>query len=434
VRLAVIGGQGAGLSAASRARRVGPGLEIVVLEKGDTISYVACALPYYVEGRVASENDLTVRDAGYFERQLGIQVRTRTAVREIRHARRELLLSGGERLAYDRLIIATGARPDRSVLGAKPPLEAFTLHTLEDARRLRDFIETRRPRRAAVIGAGYIGLEAADVLRARGLDVTVFEASGYVLGRPDSDLAAEVRDELTRAGIELRLGTPATGVEAGRVNGLACDVIVAAAGSLPNVELAAEAGIQLGATGAIAVDERMETSLPGVFAAGDCAEALHLVTGRPAYIPLGTTANRMGRVAGACAAGGRERFAGIVGTSIVKVCRLGVAMTGLSAAEARKEGFDPVSARITALDHPKYFHGKPTTVGLTADRRSRRLLGGTVTGEAGVPGRINVIAQAITCRMRVEEFEQLDLAYTPPFTPAVDPVLVAARQLLKLLD
>jgi NADPH-dependent 2,4-dienoyl-CoA reductase/sulfur reductase-like enzyme len=434
VQLAVIGGQGAGLSAASRARRIDPGLDIVVLEKGDTISYVACALPYYVEGRVASESDLLVHDAGYFQRQRGIQVRTRTAVQEIRHARRELLLSGGERLAYDRLVLATGARPDRSVLGAKPPLEAFTLHTLEDARRLRDFIETSRPRRAAVIGAGYIGLEAADVLRARGLEVTVFEATGYVLGRPDSDLTTEVRDELARAGIELRLDTPVRSIEAGRVNDVACDLIVTAAGLRPNVELAAGAGVQLGATGAIAVSEQMETSIAGIFAAGDCAEAMHLVTGRPSYIPLGTTANRMGRVAGACAAGARGRFAGIVGTSIVKVCKLGVAMTGLSASEARREGFDPVSARITALDHPKYFKGRPTTVGLTADRRSRRLLGGTVTGEAGVPGRINVIAGALTCRMRVEDFEQLDFAYTPPFVPALDPVLVAARQLLKLLD
>ncbi len=434
MRLAVIGGQGAGLSAASRARRIDPGLEIVVLEKGDTISSIACALPYYVEGRITSESDLIVYDSDYFQRQRRIQVRTRTDVREIRHAQRELLLSGGERLAYDKLIIATGARPDRSVLGAKPPSEAFTLHTLAEARRRRGCIDAGRPRRAAVIGAGYIALEAADVLRARGLEVTVFEASGHVLGRPDPELTAEVRDELVRAGIELRLDTPVKSIEAGRVNGVSCDLIVTAAGLQPNTELAAEAGVQLGATRAIAVNERMETSVGGIFAAGDCAEALHLVTGRPAYIPLGTTANRMGRVAGACAAGARERFGGVTGTSIVKVCKLGVGMTGLSAAEARKEGFDPVSARVTALDHPKYFKGRPTTVALTADRRSRRLLGGTVTGEAGVPGRINLIAAALTCRMRVEDFEQLDLAYTPPFAPAVDPVLLAARELLKLLD
>ena len=179
MRLAVIGGQGAGLSAASRARRVDPSLEIVVLEKGDTISYVACALPYYVEGRVPSEADLVIHTADDFQRERGIEVRTATTVQEIRHARRELLLSGGERLAYDRLVIATGARPDRTVFGSKPPMNAFHLHTLEDARRLRGFLETSRPRRAVVIGAGYIGLEIADVLRARGLDVTVLEASSH---------------------------------------------------------------------------------------------------------------------------------------------------------------------------------------------------------------------------------------------------------------
>jgi CoA-dependent NAD(P)H sulfur oxidoreductase len=434
MRLAVIGGQGAGLSAASRARRVDPSLEIVVLEKGDTISYVTCALPYYVEGKVPSEADLVIHTADDFQRERGIEVRTATTVQEIRHARRELLLSGGERLAYDRLVIATGARPDRAVFGSKPPMDAFHLHTLEDARRLRGFLEISHPRRAVVIGAGYIGLEIADVLRARGLEVTVLEASACVLGRPDADLTKDVGDELTRSGIELRLETPATSFEGGRVNDIPCDLIVAAAGLRPSVELAAEAGVRLGGTGAIAVDQHMETSISGIFAAGDCAEAVHLVTGRPAYIPLGTTANRMGRVAGACAAGARERFAGIVGTSIVKVCRLGVAMTGLSVSEARREGFDPVSARITAMDHPKHFKGRPTTVELTADRRSRRLLGGTVIGEAGVPGRVNVIAEALTCRMRVEDFEQLDFAYTPPFVPAVDPVLVAAHQLLKLLD
>ncbi len=434
MRLAVIGGMGAGLSAASRARRTDASLEVVVLEKGGVVSFAACGLPYYIEGRVASAADLQVHSAADLRSQRGIEVRTGTAVEEIRHARRELLLSGGERLPYDRLVIATGARPDRSVLGGRPPANAFTLHTLADAEGIRRFLAESKPARAVVIGAGYIGLEAADVLRARGLEVAVLEASAYVLDRPDADLTASVRSELARAGIELRLESPVRSVEPDRVNGVPCDMIVSAAGLLPNVEMAAAAGIRLGATGAIAVDERMETSLPGVFAAGDCAEALHLVTGRPAYVPLGTTANRMGRVAGACAAGARARFHGIAGTSIVRVAKLAVAVTGLSQEGARREGFDPVATSVTALDHARYFKGQPTTVGLVADRRSGRLLGGTVTGVAGVPGRINLIASALTGRMRVEDLEQLDAAYTPPFAPASEPVLVAARQLLKLLD
>jgi NADPH-dependent 2,4-dienoyl-CoA reductase/sulfur reductase-like enzyme len=213
-----------------------------------------------------------------------------------------------------------------------------------------------------------------------------------------------------------------------------CDLLVAAAGLLPNVEEAAQAGVQVGATGAIAVGDNMETSIAGIFAAGDCAEARHIVTGRPAYFPLGTTANRMGRVAGACAAGARERFAGIAGTAIVKLCGLDIGVTGLSLAQAAKEGFHPVSSRVKALDKPKYFQGQPTTIELVADRQTRRLLGGSVLGHEGVLGRIDVIAASITSRLRVEEFEQLDLAYTPPLAPALDPLLVAAHQLLKLLD
>jgi NADPH-dependent 2,4-dienoyl-CoA reductase/sulfur reductase-like enzyme len=201
----------------------------------------------------------------------------------------------------------------------------------------------------------------------------------------------------------------------------------------PNVELAADAGVEVGRTGAIRVDERMETNLPGVYAAGDCAETLHLVTGRPAYVPLGTTANKMGRVAGANAAGKRERFGGIAGTAILNIFGMGVGFSGLSAAQARREGFSPVSATITASSRAGYFNGRPLTVELIADAATRRLLGGSVRGEDGVEGRVNVIATALHNRMRVEDLEQLDLAYAPPFATVWDPVLIAAQQLSKMV-
>jgi NADPH-dependent 2,4-dienoyl-CoA reductase/sulfur reductase-like enzyme len=210
-------------------------------------------------------------------------------------------------------------------------------------------------------------------------------------------------------------------------------MVVIAAGFKPNTQLAAEGGIEVGRTGAIRTDDRMETNLRGVFAAGDCAEVNHLVTGRPTWIPLGTTANKTGRVAGANAAGGRERFSGIVGTSIVSIFGMGFATTGFSAAQARAEGFDPVAARIEGNSRPRYYGATRTTVELIADRASRRLIGGSVIGEDGAAGRINVIATAITNRVRVDEFEQLDLAYSPPFAPVWDPVLIAAQQLLKQL-
>ncbi len=432
MRLVVIGGVAAGLSAAARARRVNPSLDIVVLERGTHVSWAACGLPFYVSGRVKALEDLILHSPEEFERERNLRVRTRTEVTALQPTRRQVVLAGGERLGYDRLVIATGARPQRAIPGADLP-EAFTLHTLEDGRRLRDYLEQRKPQRAAVIGAGYIGLEVADALAARGLVVTVLEAGPDVLGRQDRELTRQVAAHLEQHGVELRLNTPAQDIAREVVDGARAQLVVLAAGLRPNVELAAEAGVELGRTGAIRVNERMETNLAGVYTAGDCAETLHLVTGAPVYLPLGTTANKMGRVAGANAAGARERFPGIVGTQIVEVCGLAIGLTGLSVAQARKEGFDPAAVRITAEDRSRYLGTRPITVELVADRRSGRLLGGTVTGWRGVAGRVNVIASALTSGMRLEQFEQLDLAYTPPLAPVWDPLLVAARQLRKAI-
>ena len=429
--LVVIGGVAAGLSAAARARRVDPRLEIVVLEQGHAISYGACGLPYFVEGRVRQPGDLVVYTPEYFRKERNIDVRTGARVTAISHSRREVTLESGARVPYGKLVIATGARCGVSgIQGARLP-HVFTLHTLDDAERMRAFLLERRPRRAVVVGGGYIGVEVADALRRNGLEVTLLERSPHLLLRPDAAFTASVRKQLEMHGVEVRCETAAGVIDSGGVDALPCDMVVIAAGFRPNVELAAEAGIQLGRSGAIRTDDRMEPNLRGVFAAGDCAEVTHLVTGRPAYIPLGTTANKCGRVAGANAAGGRERFAGIVGTSIVSIFGAGFATTGFSVEQARAEGFSPVSARIQAHPRPRYFPGAKTTVELVADRPSRRLVGGSVIGEDGAAGRIDVIAAALANRMRVDEFEQLDLAYSPPFSPVWDPLLVAAQQLMK---
>ena len=428
--LVVIGGVAAGMSAAARARRQDASLEITVLEKGNVVSYGACGLPYLVEGRVRQPRDLIVYTPEYFRRERNITVRTGARVTAIAHPRREVQLENGERIGYSRLIVATGARPAARIPGADLP-HVFTLQTLEDGERLLCFLREKRPRRAVVIGAGYIGLEAVEALRHNGLAVTLMERDPHVLRRNDAGLTEAVRKHLERFRVDVRLGREVAAIEPDRVDDVPCDLVLLAAGIRPNSDLAAEAGIELGRTGAIRVDERMETNLAGVFAAGDCAEVRHLVTGRPAYIPLGTTANKQGRVAGANAAGARERFPGVVGTAILSVCGLGVGMTGLSAEQARAEGFSPVAAKIEGLSRPRYFHGRPTTVELVADAKTGRLLGGTVMGEDGAAGRINVIATALHAGMRVTEFEQLDLCYAPPFAPVWDPVLVAAQQLAK---
>ncbi len=429
MRLLVIGGVAAGLSAAARARRMDAGLEIVVLEKGATISYGACGLPYFIEGRVRRPEQLIVYTPEYFRKERNITVRTGARVTSIAHPLREVLLEGGERVHYDRLVIATGARPRKEDIQGSGLPHVFTLHTLEDAKRLKTYLHERRPKRAVVIGAGYIGIEAADALRRNGLGVTILEQSPYVLHRADAELTKVVRERLERFRVNLHTGTRVASIEPDRAGDIPCDLVILAMGLRPNVEMAAEAGVEVGRTGAIRVDERMQTGLSGVYAAGDCAETTHLVTGRPVYLPLGTTANKMGRVAGANAAGRLERFAGIVGTAIVNVFGMGVATTGLSVEQARTEGFMPASARITARSRPGYFGGRPITVELVADASTRRLLGGSVWGEDGVEGCINTMATALHNRMSVEDIAQLDLAYAPPFSTVWDPVLIAAQQL-----
>jgi NADPH-dependent 2,4-dienoyl-CoA reductase/sulfur reductase-like enzyme len=427
----VIGGVAAGLSAATRARRIDARLEIVVLEKGPAISYSACGLPYFVEGRVRDIGQLFGYTPEYFRRERNIEVRTGARAVAISHGRREVILESGERVRYERLAIATGARADASgIAGARQP-HVFTLQTPDDAVRMRDFLREKRPQSAVVVGAGYLGLEAADALRRNGPRVTVLERSAHALGRGDPELTEDVRRQLEAHGVELRCGVDVREIGPERVADIPCEMVVVAAGFRPNVELAAEAGVATGRTGAICADEHMETNLNGVFAAGDCAEARHVVTGRPVYIPLGTTANKMGRVAGANAAGRRERFAGVAGTTIVSVFGMGFAVTGLSVAQARAEGFSPVAARIEANLKPGYFDSRRTTVELVADRTSGRLLGGSVIGEDGAAGRINTVAAALHARMRAEDFEQLDLAYSPPFSPVWDPLLIAAQQLAK---
>ena len=431
--LLVIGGVAAGLSAAARARRLDPRLEITVLEKGPVISYGACGLPYFVEGRVREARDLIVYTPEYFRKERKIEVRTGARVIAIAHPKREVVLEAGERVRYESLVIATGARTAASGIAGTEQPQVFRLHTIEDAERLRAFLGEKKPKNGVVIGAGYIGVEAADALRRNGLRVTVLERSQDVLLRRDPMLTAAVRHQLESHGVELRCGVGVGAIEPDRVAGVPADVVVVAAGFKPNVELAVEAGVELGRSGAIRTDDRMETNLRGVFAAGDCAEVNHVVTNRPAFLPLGTTANKAGRVAGANAAGGRERFPGIVGTSIVGIFGVGFATTGFSVEQARAEGFSPVSARIEAYSRPRYYGGTKTTVELVADRASGRLVGGTVIGEDGAAGRINVIAAALHARMRVDEFEELDLAYSPPFSPTWDPLLIAAQQLKKEL-
>ena len=425
MRLVIVGGIAAGMSAAMSARRQDPSLEIVVLERGPVASYGACGLPYWIEGQVRDWRELIARSPEQFAKER-IDLRTGVEVAAISHPRREMRLGSGETLRYDKLVIATGARA-REIPGSGAP-HVFHLVTLGDAIRLKERLSASQPGRAIVVGGGYIGLEAAEALRANGWTVEIVVRGANLLHRGDEALTAAIVKHLERCRVAVKLNHAVEDASA-----LQAGLVLAATGLRPNVELAAADGIELGRTGAIAVTGHMETNLHGVYAAGDCAEHHHIVTGRPAWIPLGTTANKMGRIAGANAAGARGRFPGVAGTAIVRICGLAAGVTGLSAARARAEGFQPVSARIEARDRPRYFHGRMTTVELVADRESGRLLGASILGEEGAAGRINTVAAALAARMTAEDFQHLDLAYAPPYASTWDPLLIAARQLVKSL-
>ncbi|MCL4782616.1 MAG: FAD-dependent oxidoreductase [Bryobacterales bacterium] len=431
MHLVVIGGVAAGMSAASRARRISSDLKITVIERGPVVSYGACGLPYWIGGAVKDANALIVHPPAFFESERDIRVRVNTSVDEILPSRRRVRLAGGEDLAYDRLVIATGARTATPLIAGDHLPHCFPFHTWEDAQRLEAFLRERQPRRAAIVGAGFVGLEMAESLLARGLEVSLFDRSDHFPGWRDEWLSERIQERLAQAGVALHLGQPVREIREGAVDGFPADAVILAPGIRPNSEIAASAGLALGRSGAIAVNELLETSIAGIYAAGDCAETHHLLLNAPAWIPLGTTANKMGRVAGANAAGRRERFPGVLGTSILRVCGLAVGVTGLSEATAREAGFRPVSATVEAHTRASYFGGEAVKAKLVADRNSGRLLGGALVGTDGVEGRINVLATALTAGLRVEEFQFADLCYAPPYATVWDPLLIAAQQLLK---
>lgn len=441
-RLVIIGGVAAGMSAASRARKLNPRLEIVVLEKGRHVSYGTCGLPYYLSGQVADPEELVVYTVEFFREKRNIDVRLEHEAIEIEPgSKRVRALYRGARpvvLEYDKLVLATGGAPELRILGTDLS-NVFTCNDLAGAIRLRAFVEAERPKRAVIIGSGYIGLEVADALVSRGLQVTVLERSSTVLEAIEPEIGDRVEAVLAHHGVRLIKHAAATAiagdaqrravaVQYGASGTQPADLVLMATGIVPRTDLAAAAGIQIGPTGAIAVDERMLTSRSSIYAAGDCAEVRHLVTGKPAYMPLGTTANKQGRVAGENAAGGNARFEGVVGTLATQVFELAVARTGLSVATAKQRGFQPDAVTLTSTSRAKYFHGKPILVKLIWDRTTGRLLGCQMAGEEGIAKRIDVAAMALHARMRVPDMLHLDLSYAPPFAPVWDPILIAANE------
>jgi NADPH-dependent 2,4-dienoyl-CoA reductase/sulfur reductase-like enzyme len=430
-RMVVIGGGAAGMSAASAARRTDPDLEVVVLEATGDIAYGLCGLPYYLSGVVPEADDLFAYPADHFTRERGIDVRRHARAVDLDPAGRFVTYQRDgrtERIAYSRLVVTAGAAPVRIPV---PDLDAGRVHTvrtLEEAIALRRELDTGQVRRALVVGAGYIGLEMAEALAARGCAVTVVERLDQVLPNLDPEPAAVVEAHV-REHVDLRLGTDlaAAGLSAP-------DLAVVCVGIRPAATIAAAAGARTGPAGALLVDARMATNLDDVWAAGDCIAPLHRVTGAPAYVPLGTTANKTGRVAGTVAAGGEATFEGIVGTAVVKVFELEVARTGLTLAEARAAGLDARATDVVHRSRAKYYPGSEKLRVRLVHEAGGRLLGAQLVGREGAATRIDVVAALLHGGQGVHDLARLDLSYAPPYSPVYDPLLIAAQSAERTLE
>lgn len=444
MKFVIIGGDAAGMSAASRAKRNDANVEVIVLEQTTDVSYSACGMPYNIADATRIMDDLVVRRAHVFREKQGIDLRLGHRVERIdRFARRVLgRTTEGEAFAmdYDKLLIATGARPIRLNLPGADLPGVLALKSLEDGRRIKDYLVTHDVKRALIIGMGYIGLEMAEALHTRGVAVTMAEALPRLLPYLPQELADVVLQELQEQGVQVRLGAKAEAIrqEAGGLvvdvgsEALATDMVLMAVGVVPNSELAAEAGLDLGPAKAIAVDTTLQTSDPDIFAAGDCADAFHLVSGERVWIPLALRANRAGWAVGDNVTGRSVNLPGIVGSAVFKCLDLQVARSGLSFAEAESAGFEPIEEVVRSRSRAHGHPGNQTLhVHLVADKKSGRLLGGSLVGKDGAAHRIDSLAVALHAGMTVEEFFQCDLAYAPPFSPVWDPLLTGANQLLK---
>ncbi len=444
-RLVVIGGDAAGMAAASQARRRrGPDdLEIVAVERGRFTSYSACGIPYWVGGDVDGSDQLVARTPQVFERDFAIRVRLRTEAEEIDLDRREVVvrrLDGGgtERLGFDTLVVATGALPVRPQRPGADATGIYGVQTLDDGVAVRQAVE-EGARRAVVIGGGYIGVEMAEAMVRRGLSVALVEQAPEPMTTLDPDMGRMVRDAMTGMGIEVFSGEAVVAFEEadGRVRAvvteertLPADIVVLGIGVRPNTELAGAAGLALGVAGAVSVDRRGRVPrADGVWAAGDCVETYDRVSRRPVHVPLGTHANKQGRVVGINLGGGYATFPGVVRTAVSKVCSLEIARTGLLERDADAVGFGYLTATVASTTRASYFPGaRPITTKLLAEKRSGRLLGAQIVGEEGAAKRIDALAVALWNEMTVEEMTGLDLSYAPPFAPVWDPVLIAARK------
>ncbi len=440
MKVVIVGGVAGGATAAARIRRLDEKAEIVVFERSGFISYANCGLPYYIGDVIVDQEELTLQTPESFFARFRVDMRVRYEVTGIDPDKKTVsvknLVTGDEfEESYDKLILSPGARPTQPRLPGVGLDRLFTLRTVEDTLRIKEYIDKNHPKSAVLAGGGFIGLELAENLRELGMEVTIVQRPRQLMNPFDADMAAFIHAEMIRHGIKLALGHTVEGFEEneGGVDVLLkdeqpihADMVVLAIGVTPDTELAKKAGLKLGIKESIVVNDRMETSVPDIYAVGDAVQVRHYVTGKDALISLAGPANKQGRIAADNICGGDSRYAGSQGSSVIKVFDMTAAVTGINETNARKEGLSVDKIILSPMSHAGYYPGgKVMTMKVIFEKETYRLLGAQIVGSEGVDKRIDVLAAAIHAGMTATELKELDLAYAPPYSSAKDPVNMA---------
>ena len=440
MKVVIVGGVAGGATAAARIRRLNEEAEILVFERSGYISYANCGLPYYIGGVIEDPAELTLQTPESFFRRFRIHMKVRHEVTAIHPEKKTVSVKNLETGAvfeesYDKLLLSPGAKPVWPDLPGMDSEKLFTLRTVEDTLRIKEFIDRNKPKSAVMVGGGFIGLEVAENLRELGLEVTIVQRPKQLMNPFDSDMAAFIHAEVRKHGVQLALGHSVAGFA--EKNGgidvllkdnppLQADLVVLAIGVTPESHLAKDAGLALGMKGSILVNDRMETSVPDIYAVGDAVQVKHYVTGEDALIALAGPANKQGRIAADNICGGDSRYLGSQGSSVIKIFDMTAASTGINETNARKSGLDVDTVILSPMSHAGYYPGgKLMTMKVVFEKETYRLLGAQIVGYEGVDKRIDVLATAIHAGLKATQLKDLDLAYAPPYSSAKDPVNMA---------
>ena len=440
MKVVIVGGVAGGATAAARIRRLDEQAEIVVFERSGFISYANCGLPYYIGGVIEDPEDLTLQTPESFFSRFRIHMKVHHEVIAVHPDRKTVSvknLKTGEEFeeSYDKLLLSPGAKPVWPNLPGMNSDKLFTLRTVEDTFRIKEFVDQQKPKSAVMVGGGFIGLEVAENLRELGLDVTIVQRPKQLMNPFDADMASFIHSEVRKHGVKLALGYSVEGF-AEKDNGVEvllkdqpsihADMVVLAIGVTPESSLAKDAGLALGMKGSILVNDRMETSVPDIYAVGDAVQVKHYVTGHDALIALAGPANKQGRIAADNICGGDSRYLGSQGSSVIKIFDMTAATTGINETNARKSGLDVDTVILSPMSHAGYYPGgKLMTMKVVFEKETYRLLGAQIVGYDGVDKRIDVLATAIHAGIKATDLKDLDLAYAPPYSSAKDPVNMA---------